>query len=1575
MFDGMIDLFWQFDAITALVFNDFASEDVGFSPRFATLGEKRIFFWDLRFFWGKKVSVWNLDKEIGDCNKHASVSMASGLYLGPITLFTGSYEGKMYLWNKTKLQRIQDAHSGPIFDMKLNVRHQSFITCSSDGLIKIWSTVPGGSTETIWKHLNVTAVIAHISVMDDSRQSMGYLMLKPDENLGQVRAIMEGSQLSGHFIDKRIRQLARDCPEFLFVTDRGQNLVRKKNESAVLARDLKSEICLVVGQDRINVMIDSESVTDIDKLVTKPDDIIDQRQLRVKAFENCHCEIRSVDWVDGSIVFGTSDSMLFWIDTLKGRRSPESFSDVIRSPDVSSMCTNPMSTHFYTACADGVLQIWDQKSSSCTHSRTLGVRVVAMDISPDGYYLMAATESCCIALQASNLVVLHKIHYRPHRMTSISVIKFSPNGQYFAVGTKEGRVDFFDVHGRSSLVSWASKILQFELDAGGLEVDFSDGVLLCKMLESVLSRFVDGRAISVLKSYSIIVERPPSVHAWKNRPKSYAQKVSLMSDGLQFASSAVSHAKTYFETELLKLDGALRGRETMDSREAIKLLLAQRVSMIQDDFPRFYSAGLVGNDKPVDKWNLFKFLHFIRALDISLLEEQRFTIQECISTKVELENRTFQIKNAEKDVKKNQDLIDETKRRVHIATVQKNVLTAQMLKNELNVQEQEQVEREDRLDHLKSAVARAQKKFDDLNYKLERSKEDIFIFMGTGTGPKPHTKPITMIDWSLKGMEVQTASMGSGELKFWRTDTFEQLWPENVASTEWCTHSSALGWAVKGFTRFESLGDQHFTKFNRGPIWSQNSNVLGIGDKSGRVLLTKFPFPFLETDIDLHMETSFVSRFGYDRVSVEVELELLSELALLLRAAQCRISLVRQTSPSTFTVHIGPPVCSEDMRSAFELAVAARERVEAGKLTKMFQINYGLLGHCESIQVPAIVTKIGHTSPVFAVAFDWSGQKLLSVGENDGAICVWRILQPENNDKGRRIHDNVRTRLEERIRQAIQILRLGDGKSLEEALINCLYEWDVAKSGVVPPGIDPVVKLVMGFKTVEIILELERRGIKVLGLSERDELAARLCTAMTTPETMTVQEIKRELREVHVPTNDVFERGMLIDLLSEVRARGTEFPRPIPFEFERTAPAHARIIASVQARGETARTTVNGNKDRGKYLLEILDSICGLDMHEAQEMGVDQLLYGLIALIKSNRIELSEMCMSKNIYKDSMRRGIDLNSIETKEPEDIDWIIGGQPPAINEANLKRGGSLYEAAVKATCGTLLTKARFRFQDVPGRDFEYIRYDERGSFLDRLTECFQNEQTCSEQQPTRVSGLKAVRWGIRFYAKAVLNTIKAQMVPLQEEMDTARKLLPTAFSYQVPIGIPRLYNRRLASTDQMEDLFSSLDTTRTGSVHIGIFEQVVQKELRQCELLGLPVQSVKDAGVIKELIFCRGKFDQTSFMSEEEMGIKNELRATDIVDFLLPSTNVLGHLVFKVRVRKLRGELKIGFVDVYRIPQEVGLGVDWCWKGHPAWFLDSKGNLYQTGEKVEETDTKIFEDDVVVADLDQNMVHCL
>ena len=75
MFDGMIDLFWQFDAITALVFNDFASEDVGFSPRFATLGEKRIFFWDLRFFWGKKVSVWNLDKEIGDCNKHASVSI------------------------------------------------------------------------------------------------------------------------------------------------------------------------------------------------------------------------------------------------------------------------------------------------------------------------------------------------------------------------------------------------------------------------------------------------------------------------------------------------------------------------------------------------------------------------------------------------------------------------------------------------------------------------------------------------------------------------------------------------------------------------------------------------------------------------------------------------------------------------------------------------------------------------------------------------------------------------------------------------------------------------------------------------------------------------------------------------------------------------------------------------------------------------------------------------------------------------------------------------------------------------------------------------------------------------------------------------------------------------------------------------------------------------------------------------------------------------------------------------------------------------------------------------------------
>lgn len=1541
-----------------------------------TLGEQRCFFWDLRY--SKCEKAWGLDKLRADFGQKSAISMASGLFLGRVTLFTGSYEGKIYVWEREKLQTTVKAHSGPIFEMKLNVEQKSFITCSSDGLIKIWSTLPGGVfAHEILQVLQVNVVIVHVSVMDESREALGYLMLKPHESLKDVRNLIETSHSSSVYIDNRIRSMIQNVREFLFVTNRGKNLIREKNEELNLAKDLYSEICLVLGQDRIDMMIDSEEVTDIDRLVTRPEGIVDQCKVRMASFEMHHSEIRSVDWHNDSIVFGTQEHLLFGLDSLKGRRSPEQLSNAISGSEVSAMCSHPYLPLFYTASTDGVVQIWDQESKYCTQTRSFTVAVQAMDIAPDGYYLLLATSTGCLALAASNLEELHWIHYRPQRICSIRAVRFSFDGHHLATGTSEGRVDYFDVHGRIRLTEWLTEKLEIELDAGGLEVDFSDGVLLCKLIEVVLFPFTDGRMVTELKSYAIVVDRPPSLAAWKNRPKTYAQKVSLMGEGLEIVLLAAAQAKFIYDRTLADQDDpTYRPWESREQKEDTKGLILQRLQIIRKGESKFHARDLVGDLKPVDRANLFEFCRFVKAMDVTILNAQRDDLQELKVLRTEMQNFSSQSKLAERDQSKGLDSINETAQRLKFAIASHNVLTAQALELDSKLQERQQRHFADRFNEIQALVAKSQKKYNLLVYKMDRAKEEIFIFLGSGKGPSPHNKPVTEIDWSKDGLVAQSVALDSGELNYWKTNGLQQLWPEDCANADWATHHSPLGWAVSGLTRFECMEKQYFTKLNRGPPDSDSSHLLGIGDNTGRVLITQYPFPCNVAEIDLYMEDTFDLEIGFDRITVEAESELISELAVLLTVSKTRLSLIKSTGPAKLTVNIAPPICSEDKRSAFELSVAALACLEHGKMRP-----FKLLRHCKLVDVPAAFTGIGHSEPVAAIAFDGMGERILSVGKSDMTICVWRILRPENREKGRKIHDKVQRHVEVRICQAVEFLRLGDGTRIEESIIHFLQEWDIAKSGLVTKAVDPVVRLVKELQTTEMKADLTRRGVDIVDLNERDEIAARLCTAMTTPETMTIVEIRSELAKAKVPSGNVFERADLIRLLLSQRQEGTEYPRPIPFEYQRVAPTHKLIIARAKSRWAPSTGGAKHKvslKDREKEALEILDAVCNLDMLEAQSLGVDQKLWSLIVLIKSNRLEIAATCARNKLYHDTVRKGININEIQTKNPNDVDWLIAGVPPETDPKSLKKGGELYEAAAKAAGGTLLSGRWYQFKDFPGREFEYVRYNERWEFSDQLIEHWSAALSSkTNRQPQRVSGLKNSRWGSLFYAKSLGNIVKAQSLPLQLRKNS-QKILSTAYLYQVPVGIPRLRDRVLPSAVQIEDFFTSLDKSRVGSIDMESFEGVVEAsmhQLHQCEVLGLPVQNSKDALIIKELIFPCCVLAADSGADSDDMGIKSKLQCTDLFDFFFPNINVLGHLTFKVRIVRLGGEVKIGFVDVSRISRGVPLESDWLWPGHPTWYIDSEGSLYQFGRKVSQATTRLVEKQIILADLDQNLVKLL
>lgn len=200
-----------------MAYNQFAVQDV---PTLATIGEERIFFWSFRLE-GERTrdESWMLSKALADYQGKQEKSMSSGEFLGPAVLVSGSYDGELYIWDRTQLVDIIKAHSGPIFEIKLNARENSFITCSSDGLAKIWLTKPGGTLQEITEVLVVSAVLTHVSIMDDSRQSLGYLMLQPHETLEDVRTLIQNSSRSDIFVDHRIREITEGGNlTFLFVT-------------------------------------------------------------------------------------------------------------------------------------------------------------------------------------------------------------------------------------------------------------------------------------------------------------------------------------------------------------------------------------------------------------------------------------------------------------------------------------------------------------------------------------------------------------------------------------------------------------------------------------------------------------------------------------------------------------------------------------------------------------------------------------------------------------------------------------------------------------------------------------------------------------------------------------------------------------------------------------------------------------------------------------------------------------------------------------------------------------------------------------------------------------------------------------------------------------------------------------------------------------------------------------------------------------------------------------------------------------------------------------------------------------
>ena len=104
----------------------------------------------------------------------------------------------------------------------------------------------------------------------------------------------------------------------------------------------------------------------------------------------------------------------------------------------------------------------------------------------------------------------------------------------------------------------------------------------------------------------------------------------------------------------------------------------------------------------------------------------------------------------------------------------KSAILNSSLQHELTMEKKEHAKIVQELNGFKGMVASSTQRYDELSFRIERSKEEIFIFLGSGVGSKPHTKSITSLDWSTDGLTVQSASLDAGELNFWQPSIFWQ---------------------------------------------------------------------------------------------------------------------------------------------------------------------------------------------------------------------------------------------------------------------------------------------------------------------------------------------------------------------------------------------------------------------------------------------------------------------------------------------------------------------------------------------------------------------------------------------------------------------------------------------------------------------------------------------------------------------------------------------------------------------------------------------------------------------------------
>jgi len=151
--------------------------------------------------------------------------------------------------------------------------------------------------------------------------------------------------------------------------------------------------------------------------------------------------IRSLYWVDRSILVGTEHSEIFQIDIESNSR--ELLMEGHKYGAVTAVCTHSSRGLFISGGRDKAVRMWNVPERKMMQRKLFQHEVTSVSINFDGLSFACGLSSGTLVIMKTNNMKIVK--ERSDRSCELSCLQYSSNGKLLAVGCSNGNIDLYDV--------------------------------------------------------------------------------------------------------------------------------------------------------------------------------------------------------------------------------------------------------------------------------------------------------------------------------------------------------------------------------------------------------------------------------------------------------------------------------------------------------------------------------------------------------------------------------------------------------------------------------------------------------------------------------------------------------------------------------------------------------------------------------------------------------------------------------------------------------------------------------------------------------------------------------------------------------------------------------------------------------------------------------------------------------------------------------------------------------------------------------------------------------------------------